>query len=385
MRLVVGREAPQRHERHEQDRRQRRERQQAARRRRRSWRPAGRPGSRQLPSRRPCCDRVADRRLALEERRRLPDEMVVVALGPGQRGRRPGRRRQQRGRPTTTSATMRLRTRSDGRSGAGSSGDPVLRSDPPSTLVQEPFPVTGPASGGTERGTGAPSRSTGTQGAVGAILMVLALGLALRLIIAYLLPGSGFGVDLGVVPLLGGRPRRPRPARLLRARLLPRLHAGYLYVLWLRRDRRQGRRRRRRPDQDPADPRRPRPSAGSSGRWSASSAAASGWRSLGAARRGAQPDHLVRQRRLGPGRLVRRRVPAARRCASCGATSPSGRRSSRVIAALIKPQLGILIPIVAVVTIRRALWPTRRGPDARTGDRPDPARSRRGPDTPSGS
>ena len=28
-----------------------------------------------------------------------------------------------------------------------------------------------------------------------------------------------------------------------------------------------------------------------------------------------------------------------------------------VIAAIIKPQLGILIPIVAVVTIRRALWP----------------------------
>ena len=31
-----------------------------------------------------------------------------------------------------------------------------------------------------------------------------------------------------------------------------------------------------------------------------------------------------------------------------------------VIAAIIKPQLGILIPLVAVVTIRRALWPSRR-------------------------
>jgi dolichyl-phosphate-mannose-protein mannosyltransferase len=38
-----------------------------------------------------------------------------------------------------------------------------------------------------------------------------------------------------------------------------------------------------------------------------------------------------------------------------------------VIAALIKPQLGILIPIVAVVTIRRALWPTGGF------GRPDPA------------
>ena len=57
--------------------------------------------------------------------------------------------------------------------------------------------MTGPAARGTERGTRAPSRVTGTQGAVGAVLVVLALGLALRLIIAYLLPGSGFGVDLG--------------------------------------------------------------------------------------------------------------------------------------------------------------------------------------------
>ena len=31
-----------------------------------------------------------------------------------------------------------------------------------------------------------------------------------------------------------------------------------------------------------------------------------------------------------------------------------------VVAAIIKPQLGILVPLVAVVTIRRALWPVRR-------------------------
>ena len=56
--------------------------------------------------------------------------------------------------------------------------------------------MTGPVSGGYERGTGAPSRSTGMQGTAGAILIVLALGLALRLILAYLLPGSGFDADL---------------------------------------------------------------------------------------------------------------------------------------------------------------------------------------------
>ena len=42
-----------------------------------------------------------------------------------------------------------------------------------------------------------------------------------------------------------------------------------------------------------------------------------------------------------------------------------------VIAAIIKPQLGILIPLVAVVTIRRALWPA--------GGSGDPERDRRSP------
>jgi len=32
-----------------------------------------------------------------------------------------------------------------------------------------------------------------------------------------------------------------------------------------------------------------------------------------------------------------------------------------VVAALIKPQLAILVPIVAVVVIRRALWPRAAG------------------------
>ena len=68
--------------------------------------------------------------------------------------------------------------------------------------------MTGPAARGTERETRAPSRLTGTQGAVGAILVVLALGLVLRLILAYLLPGSGFGVDLGAFRAWAGEPGR---------------------------------------------------------------------------------------------------------------------------------------------------------------------------------
>ena len=46
-----------------------------------------------------------------------------------------------------------------------------------------------------------------------------------------------------------------------------------------------------------------------------------------------------------------------------------------VVAALIKPQLGFLIPILAVVTIRRAFWPTHDPDDA--ADEPDPTDPRR--------
>ena len=56
--------------------------------------------------------------------------------------------------------------------------------------------MTGPDPGAFERGTGAPPRSTGIQEAVGVVLIALALGLAVRLILLYLLPGSGFGPDL---------------------------------------------------------------------------------------------------------------------------------------------------------------------------------------------
>ena len=50
-----------------------------------------------------------------------------------------------------------------------------------------------------------------------------------------------------------------------------------------------------------------------------------------------------------------------------------------VIAAIIKPQLGILIPLVAVVTIRRAFWPAGGYGDPRAhrpaGPHPDDRRS----------
>jgi dolichyl-phosphate-mannose-protein mannosyltransferase len=50
--------------------------------------------------------------------------------------------------------------------------------------------------GGPSRDADAPTRTPWTREDAGTILVVLALGLAFRLIIAYVLPGSGFKVDL---------------------------------------------------------------------------------------------------------------------------------------------------------------------------------------------
>ena len=93
--------------------------------------------------------------------------------------------------------------------------------------------MTGPASGGTERGTGAPSRTTGIQGAVGAVLVVLALGLALRLIIAYLLPGSGFANDIAAFQAWAGNLAAEGPFGFYERDFFHDYTPGYLYVLWV--------------------------------------------------------------------------------------------------------------------------------------------------------
>ncbi len=127
--------------------------------------------------------------------------------------------------------------------------------------------MTGPASRGTERGTRAPSRLTGTQGAVGAVLVVLALGLALRLIIAYLFPGSGFGVDLAAFRFWAGNLASHGPQGFYDRDFFHDYTPGYLYVLWVLGTRRErDRRGRRRADQDPGRSSPTWPSAGWSGR-----------------------------------------------------------------------------------------------------------------------
>ncbi len=213
----------------------------------------------------------------------------------------------------------------------------------------------GPAVGEPDPDWVAPSR-TGLRDAAGGVLVLLVLGLAFRLIIAYLLPNSGFGVDIQAFRYwaenlasqgLNGFYDRP---------FFHDYTPGYLYMLW---------------------------AVGKIGQllgsgvgdlikmpailadvglgylvWSMA-------RELGASNRVAwigafvvivnpvswidsalwgQVDSvgtvvmLLALRELWRDRVERSAVLA-------------------VLAALIKPQLGILIPIVAVVVIRRALWP----------------------------
>ena len=93
--------------------------------------------------------------------------------------------------------------------------------------------MTGPDPGAYERGTGAPPRSTGTQGAVGAVLIVLALGLALRFILLYLLPGSGFDADLVSFRFWADDLARNGLSGFYQRDFFHDYTPGYMYVLWL--------------------------------------------------------------------------------------------------------------------------------------------------------
>jgi C-terminal four TMM region of protein-O-mannosyltransferase/Dolichyl-phosphate-mannose-protein mannosyltransferase len=226
--------------------------------------------------------------------------------------------------------------------------------------------VTGPVSGGTERGTGAPTRPTGTQGAVGAILIVLALGLALRVIIAYLLPESGFKVDRDAFQFWANDLATNGPWGFYARDFFHDYTPGYLYVLWL---------------------------VGMVGKAVGGigdlikvppilADLAIGWLvysmvlELGGRRRFAL---------LGAFIAVMNPVSwfdsvAWGQVDSFGVVflllglramwrdQPERAAIFTVIAAIIKPQLGILVPLVAVVTIRRALWPDGgEGDPTRTG------------------
>ena len=220
--------------------------------------------------------------------------------------------------------------------------------------------MTGPVSGGYERGTGAPSRSTGMQGTLGAILIVLALGLALRLILAYLLPGSGFDADLGSFRFWADNLADNGLYGFYQRDFFHDYTPGYLYVLWL---------------------------VGTVGNalggigdlikippvladlaigylvWSMI-------RELGGRERVALLGAVVVV--VNPvfwfDNVVWGQVDAVGvvflllALRSLWRDQPERAAVFTVIAALVKPQLGILVPLVAVVTIRRALWPVRPDP-----------------------
>ena len=91
----------------------------------------------------------------------------------------------------------------------------------------------GPGAGEPDPGTEAPERTTRERDGLGAILAVLALGLALRLIIAYLLPGSGFGVDLVSFRAWADDLAQNGPFGFYSRPYFHDYTPGYLYVLWL--------------------------------------------------------------------------------------------------------------------------------------------------------
>ena len=234
----------------------------------------------------------------------------------------------------------------------------------------------GPASGRAVRGSGTPSRATGTRDTVGAVLAVLALGLALRLIIAYLLPGSGFDTDLKAFDFWARNLAAEGPFGFYQRAFFHDYTPGYLYALWL---------------------------VG----WLVSLFHADTWVSTFPFLQSFGLKVVPILADLAIGWLVHSMIlelGGRRRLALLGAAvavlnpiswfdsvvwgqvdsvgvvfmllglrelwrdRPERAAIWVVVAAIIKPQLGIMIPLIAVVTIRRSLWPTGGGGDpARTG------------------
>ena len=93
--------------------------------------------------------------------------------------------------------------------------------------------MTGPAQRGPDRGTGTPARSTRTRDAASALYVVLAVGLAFRLIIAQALPGSGFEVDLNAFRFWADNLARQGPFGFYDRPFFHDYTPGYLYVLWV--------------------------------------------------------------------------------------------------------------------------------------------------------
>ncbi len=216
--------------------------------------------------------------------------------------------------------------------------------------------MTARAPGGPSRGADAPTRTAWTRDGVGAILVVLAAALAFRLIIAYAYPGTGLEFDLASFKFWASNLANEGLHGFYERPFFHDYTPGYLYVLYLLGVVSGA-------TQIALDQLIKLPAIFAD--------VAIGWlvwsmaTELGTSRRTAlvaaalavanpvswfdsvtwgQVDSFgVVFLLLGLRNLWRDR--------------PERAAIWTVIAALIKPQLAILVPVVAVVTIRRALWP----------------------------
>jgi hypothetical protein len=230
--------------------------------------------------------------------------------------------------------------------------------------------VTSGRSGGPSRDADAPTRTTWTLDGIGAIVAVLALGLVFRFIIAQLNPGSGFGNDLTSFQFWASNLATQGFHGFYERDFFHDYTPGYLYVLYL---------------------------VGLVGNATGNigdlikippilADVALGWlvwsmvQEAGGSRRAAL---------VGAGLVVFNPVSwydsvLWGQVDSFGVVflllgvralwrdRPERAAVHTVIAALIKPQLAILVPIVAILTIRRALWPIDATTSATAGA-PSPA------------
>ena len=92
--------------------------------------------------------------------------------------------------------------------------------------------MTGPATGEPDRSSAAPIRTSGTRNAASEIVILLALGFALRIIIAYILPGSGFANDLAAFRFWAQQLADLGPVGFYHRDFFIDYTPGYLYALW---------------------------------------------------------------------------------------------------------------------------------------------------------
>ena len=95
--------------------------------------------------------------------------------------------------------------------------------------------MTGPDRGGPTQGATAATGTTRTGGDFRAIATLIAVGIVLRLIIAYVFlpPGSGFGVDVQAFRYWADNLAQLGPFGFYDRGFFADYTPGYLYVLWL--------------------------------------------------------------------------------------------------------------------------------------------------------